>query len=81
VPLDGAVVGGSSAVDEAALTGESVPVPKTVGTALAPHLPPARQVIQPVVNPRLFCFNLHPLNRRAKYGRPWAWARRCTAGR
>ena len=32
VPLDGFVVGGGSAVDEAALTGESVPgVPKSVG--------------------------------------------------
>ena len=32
VPLDGVVVGGGSAVDEAALTGESVPVPKRVGS-------------------------------------------------
>lgn len=32
VPLDGFVVGGGSAVDEAALTGESVPVPKSVGS-------------------------------------------------
>ena len=34
VPLDGAVVGGSSAVDEAALTGESRPVPKGVGASV-----------------------------------------------
>lgn len=34
VPLDGIVVGGSSAVDEAALTGESVPVPKGVGATV-----------------------------------------------
>lgn len=34
VPLDGVVVGGSSAVDEAALTGESVPVPKEVGASV-----------------------------------------------
>ena len=31
VPVDGVIVEGSSAVDEAALTGESIPVDKTVG--------------------------------------------------
>jgi Cd2+/Zn2+-exporting ATPase len=32
VPLDGVVVAGGSAVDESALTGESVPVKKTIGS-------------------------------------------------
>ena len=35
VPTDGEVVDGSSAVDESMLTGESVPVEKTVGTSVA----------------------------------------------
>jgi len=35
IPVDGVVVEGSSAVNEAALTGESIPVDKTVGDAVS----------------------------------------------
>ena len=35
IPVDGVIVDGSSAVDESALTGESVPVDKTVGSAVS----------------------------------------------
>ncbi|HEY6424734.1 MAG TPA: heavy metal translocating P-type ATPase [Pseudonocardiaceae bacterium] len=35
IPTDGEVVGGASAVDESMLTGESVPVDKTVGATVA----------------------------------------------
>ncbi len=35
IPVDGVVVEGASAVDESALTGESVPVDKTVGDAVS----------------------------------------------
>lgn len=35
IPLDGRVVSGDSAVDESALTGESVPVAKTLGSAVS----------------------------------------------
>jgi copper-transporting P-type ATPase V len=34
IPVDGVVVEGASAVDESALTGESIPVDKTVGSAV-----------------------------------------------
>lgn len=34
IPVDGRVVGGSSAVNEAMLTGESLPLPKTAGDAV-----------------------------------------------
>ena len=35
IPVDGVIVEGSSAVDESALTGESIPVDKTVGDTVA----------------------------------------------
>ena len=35
VPVDGIIIEGSAAVDESALTGESVPVDKTVGSAVS----------------------------------------------
>ena len=35
IPVDGVIVEGSSAVDESALTGESIPVDKTVGDAVS----------------------------------------------
>ncbi|MCH5154578.1 MAG: heavy metal translocating P-type ATPase [Clostridiales bacterium] len=35
IPVDGVIVEGDSAVDESALTGESVPVDKTVGSAVS----------------------------------------------
>src|SRR5207302_1459730 len=34
IPVDGVVTGGASSVDESALTGESLPVEKTVGAVV-----------------------------------------------
>lgn len=35
IPVDGTVVGGASSADEAALTGEAMPVPKLPGRSLS----------------------------------------------
>ena len=35
IPVDGIIIKGSSAIDESALTGESVPVDKTVGDSIS----------------------------------------------
>lgn len=35
IPVDGIIVDGSSAIDESALTGESIPVDKTIGSAVS----------------------------------------------
>jgi cation transport ATPase len=51
VPVDGAVVGGRTTVDESALTGEAMPVPKREGdtvTAGTANVDGARRLVTPV---------------------------------